>query len=348
MGRRNRRRRLSQRGRNRRARPSGTTPASSSTTGPATARSGTTPPRSPSNDWILALDADERVPPELAAEIQRIMRDGISARRLPHAAHLLLSRALDSRHRLVSRLSAAALRPARRPLQRQARPRVGGTATTAVRDSFSTIFSITPTGTSRDHVTSIDHYTTLAAEEWFAEGRRTNAIEFAVHPRRRRSCGTTSLRRGFRDGAAGFLISILNSYYVFLKVLKLWELQRGYRSLGPGDAPGASNARRRPKFARTPNVDGRMPLSESRLPTALDVFSPHRHGAHVAWRSEPGPRHRAGPARRSVIGRCSSRIPAANCGSARRKVSTSSRWRPRPKWISARPGVCRACSKAQA
>ena len=29
-----------------------------------------------SHDWILALDADERVPPALAAEIQRIMRDG--------------------------------------------------------------------------------------------------------------------------------------------------------------------------------------------------------------------------------------------------------------------------------
>ena len=29
-----------------------------------------------SNDWILALDADERVPTELAAENQRIMREG--------------------------------------------------------------------------------------------------------------------------------------------------------------------------------------------------------------------------------------------------------------------------------
>jgi hypothetical protein len=112
-----------------------------------------------------------------------------------------------------------------------------------------------------DHVTSIDHYTTLAAEEWFAEGRRTNAIEFAVHPPVAFLRNYVA-RRGFRDGAAGFLISILNSYYVFLKVLKLWELQRGYRSLGPGDAPGASNSRRRPKFARTPNVEGGA-LSES-------------------------------------------------------------------------------------
>ena len=34
------------------------------------------------------------------------------------------------------------------------------------------------------------------------------------------------LRRGFTDGAAGFVISLLNAYYVFLKLAKLWELQR--------------------------------------------------------------------------------------------------------------------------
>ena len=38
------------------------------------------------------------------------------------------------------------------------------------------------------------------------------------------------LRRGFIDGSAGLLVSILNSYYVFLKFAKLWELQRVARS----------------------------------------------------------------------------------------------------------------------
>ena len=64
------------------------------------------------------------------------------------------------------------------------------------------------------------------------------------------------MRRGFRDGTAGFLISSLNSYYVFLKILKLWELQNGYRPADNG-ASGAGNVRRRPKFARVPNVEDR-------------------------------------------------------------------------------------------
>jgi hypothetical protein len=33
------------------------------------------------------------------------------------------------------------------------------------------------------------------------------------------------VRGGIRDGAAGFIISRMNAYYVFLKFAKLWELQ---------------------------------------------------------------------------------------------------------------------------
>ena len=213
-----------------------------------------------SNDWILALDADERVPTELAVEIQRIMRDGSvhGGYRMPRISYYL-GRWIrgtdwypDYQLRLYDR-------------------RVGRFNGKRVHESVELTYGRPgqlqhdlqhyPYRDISDHVTSIDHYTTLAAEEWFAEGRRTNAIEFAVHPPVAFLRNYVA-RRGFRDGAAGFLISILNSYYVFLKVLKLWELQRGYRSLGPGDAPGASNSRRRPKFARTPNVDGGA-LSES-------------------------------------------------------------------------------------
>ena len=34
-------------------------------------------------------------------------------------------------------------------------------------------------------------------------------------------------RGGFRDGPAGFIVSAMNAYYVFLKFAKLWELQQG-------------------------------------------------------------------------------------------------------------------------
>jgi hypothetical protein len=74
------------------------------------------------------------------------------------------------------------------------------------------------------HLSTIDRYTRLAAEQAFAEGRRTNVLAAVVHAKFA-FLRNYLLRGGIRDGAAGFLISILNSYYVFLKLAKLWELQ---------------------------------------------------------------------------------------------------------------------------
>ena len=157
-----------------------------------------------SNDWILALDADERVPTELAVEIQRIMREGSvhGGYRMPRISYYL-GRWIrgtdwypDFQLRLYDR-------------------RVGRFNGKRVHESVELTYGRPgqlqhdlqhyPYRDISDHVTSIDHYTTLAAEEWFAEGRRTNAIEFAVHP------PVAFLRNyvargGFRDGAAGFLI----------------------------------------------------------------------------------------------------------------------------------------------
>ena len=78
------------------------------------------------------------------------------------------------------------------------------------------------------HLSTIDRYTTLAAEQWRAEGRRTNALEICVHPPLA-FLRNYVLRRGLTDGSAGLLVSILNSYYVFLKFAKLWELDQPSR-----------------------------------------------------------------------------------------------------------------------
>jgi hypothetical protein len=75
------------------------------------------------------------------------------------------------------------------------------------------------------HLSTIDRYTTLAAEQWHAEGRRTNVFEALVHAKLA-FFRNYVLRAGATDGAAGLLVSTLNSYYVFLKFAKLWELQR--------------------------------------------------------------------------------------------------------------------------
>jgi glycosyltransferase involved in cell wall biosynthesis len=227
-----------------------------------------------SNDWILALDADERVPPELAAEVQRIMREGSTAGgyRMPRLSYYLgrwihgtdwyPDYQLRLYDRRVGRFNGKRVHESVELREGRAGTLLHGLQHYPYRDIS-------------DHVTSIDHYTTLAAEEWYAEGRRTNPLEIAIHPPAA-FLRNYVVRRGFRDGTPGFLISILNSYYVFLKILKLWELQSGLRTAGIADAPGASSARRRPKFARTPNVEGapREAGADGRSATALPPGAP--------------------------------------------------------------------------
>ncbi len=218
-----------------------------------------------SYDWILAIDADERVPPALAAEIQQIMRDGPRAGgyRMPRLS-FYLGRWIhgtdwypDYQLRLYDRRVG---QWNRKRVHESVQLSEGKPAT--LRNELQHY----PYRDISDHVTSIDHYTSLAAEEWHAEGRRTNVLEALVHP----PCAFLRnyiLRRGFLYGAAGFLVSSLNWYYVFLKILKLWALQRNVYAHGAIDGADASPPRR-PKFERVPNIDQRR-ASEPRSSAAV-------------------------------------------------------------------------------
>jgi len=179
-----------------------------------------------SNDWILSLDADERVTPELATEIRELLQTppAYSGYRIPRVAWYL-GRWIrstdwypDYQLRLYDRRAA----------------RWNG------RRVHESVESDRPPGRLRhelehyayrdvsDHLATIDKYTTLAAEQWLSEGRRTGPFELFFHPRLA-FIRNYLLRGGFRDGAAGLLVSKMNSYYVFLKLAKLWELQSANR-----------------------------------------------------------------------------------------------------------------------
>jgi len=214
-----------------------------------------------SNDWILSLDADERVTPALAAEIQELMKRG------PEAKGYRVSRVTwylgrwlhstdwypDYQLRLYDR-------------------RCGRWNGRRVHESFE--LQGTPGRLRRhlehfayrdvsDHVTSIDHYTTLQAEQWAEEGRRTNVLEIAVHPPIA-FLRNYVLRLGFKDGAAGLLVSALNSYYVFMKLVKLWELQH---PPSRGDTPTRFGAAGSAPSSRAPEAQAPEPRApEPRAP----------------------------------------------------------------------------------
>jgi len=191
-----------------------------------------------SNDWILSLDADERVTPELGEEIRNTLKAAPThcGYRLPRVTWYL-GRWIrstdwypDYQLRLYDR--RAARWNTRRVHESVEADRAPGILRHELQHyAYRDI---------ADHLETIDRYTTLAARQMHEAGRRASVLDLALHP------PAAFLRNyvakgGFRDGATGLVISRMNAYYVFLKFAKLWELQQ--RSGGPGGpgGPGRSD-----------------------------------------------------------------------------------------------------------
>ena len=174
------------------------------------------------HDWILSLDADERVPPALADEIRTtVAADPPHAGyRIPRVAHHL-GRWIrttdwypDDQLRLYDR-RAAEWKGAYVHESVAARGTVG-----RLRNELHHY----PYRDVADHLETIDRYTTLAAREMHGAGRRAGPLQIAGHPPFA-FLRNYLLRGGFRDGVPGLIISTLNAYYVFLKFSKLWQIQ---------------------------------------------------------------------------------------------------------------------------
>jgi len=176
-----------------------------------------------SHDWIFSLDADERITPALASEIQALLktdppRRGYRAPRVTfHLGRWIRTTDFypDPQTRLYDRRVARFHGKYVHESVLVDGP-VGRLEHEIEHYSFRDL---------EDQLTRINHYTTLAARQMYEAGRRTNALELVVHPPAA-FLRNYLLRRGILDGTAGLTISVINSYSVFLKFAKLRELQR--------------------------------------------------------------------------------------------------------------------------
>ena len=77
-----------------------------------------------------------------------------------------------------------------------------------------------------DFLERADRYSTLAAEEWVAAGRRARPLRDLVGRPLARFLGMYVARAGFLDGWRGFLLAVLYGYYVLMRSAKVWERTR--------------------------------------------------------------------------------------------------------------------------
>lgn len=192
------------------------------------------------NDWIFSLDADERITPALAGEVLSLLtteppRKGY---RVPRVAYHLgrwvrtTDFYPDYQTRLYDRRSArwTGLH-VHESVTVDGGP--GQLANELQHYSFRDL---------RDQLDRINHYTTLAARQMYERGQRTSALGLIAHPPAA-FLRNYLLRRGFLDGTVGLTISLINSYSVFLKFAKLWELQNNsQRPTANSQPPPTPNA----------------------------------------------------------------------------------------------------------
>jgi glycosyltransferase involved in cell wall biosynthesis len=176
------------------------------------------------HDWILSIDADEQVSPALAQEVRALLAAGPAAAgyRVPRVTRAF-GRELrctdwypDWQLRLYDR--RAGRWDETRTVHESVRVEgdVGRLAGEILHDGYRDL---------SEHLRKIDRYTTLAAEDRAARGRTASLAAIAVHPVLA-FLRNYVLRRGITAGTAGFVVSAMNSWYVFLKYAKLWERRR--------------------------------------------------------------------------------------------------------------------------
>jgi hypothetical protein len=71
----------------------------------------------------------------------------------------------------------------------------------------------------------MNRYAGLSARQMQEAGRKGSLFSALVYPPFV-FLKNYILKLGFREGSVGLIVSAMNSYYVFLKYLKLWELRR--------------------------------------------------------------------------------------------------------------------------
>ncbi|MBT8378121.1 MAG: glycosyltransferase family 2 protein [Ignavibacteria bacterium] len=171
------------------------------------------------NQWVLSIDADERVTDELKTEIEHLIDNSVDGYKIQRR-NFLFNKEIKScgwgtdyqlrlfkkdKTSLTDRLVHEAF-IANGKIEKLRQP--------ILHYTFSTF---------ADFFAKINRYTTLRAQELFEEKRKVNGwiiisrsiiafFQFYI------------FKRGYKDGIHGLIISLLHSISTLLNYVKLWEL----------------------------------------------------------------------------------------------------------------------------
>ena len=178
-----------------------------------------------SGDWVLSIDADERVPQNLRAEIQTVLRDSaFDVYEIPRSSYycgrfMRHSGWWPDHVRRLFRRGTARFSPAPVHESLQTDRSVGRLNTPLEHWSFRTM---------EDVLDKVNRYSSLSAPVVIERGDRPSLFTAIFH-----GAGaflrTYFLRCGFLDGSHGFMLAVSNaegSYYRYVKAMLIQQQRR--------------------------------------------------------------------------------------------------------------------------
>ncbi len=184
--------------------------------------------------WLLIVDADERVPPDLAREILELLEKGPDAQAyFIRRENVFLDRIIRhsgwSTDKVVRLMERGAARYPNRRVHADLDP-PGATPTLRSPMVHYTCRSLP------QYVQKLHRYAEWGAADLYRAGRRAGVVELLLRPCWR-FFRTYVIQAGFLDGRHGLVLCGLQAWSVFLKWARVWEWNRCRRNGWPVDLP---------------------------------------------------------------------------------------------------------------
>jgi glycosyltransferase involved in cell wall biosynthesis len=175
-----------------------------------------------SSEWVISLDADEALSPQLAQEIDQLLTsgqfDGCDGYEFPRLSYHLGQKIYhggwypDRQLRLFNR-KAVQWQGGQHVHERVSATKMGRLSSDLLHWPFDNL---------AEQVSTNNRYSSLGADELLKKSKKFSAALLVLKPVSKfLECYV--IKRGFLDGLAGFVIAVGASYSVFLKYAKLWE-----------------------------------------------------------------------------------------------------------------------------
>ncbi|MDX9924988.1 MAG: glycosyltransferase family 2 protein [Ignavibacteriaceae bacterium] len=173
------------------------------------------------NEWVLALDADERVTPELKEEILALLSFSpkYDSYYIPRRNYFL------GKHITTCKwYPDYQLRLFKKSITKVTDRKVHeGYETEGERGKLKNDLIHFTHSSISETINKINHYSTLEAEEKY-RGKRVKKGDLVLHPLAAFLNQYIS-RKGYKDGVHGLMVSLIHSMTNMLTYMKTWELQ---------------------------------------------------------------------------------------------------------------------------